>query len=220
MLVRFAGFDVVTIANNHMNDFGSKGATYTAEVLKKAGIEYFGINYGKFNSTQVSSSSLPTDNNQINGDTSTSIFFWQLKRGCTTIPLFPIVMFALLSELTSVTNNKNAKPVWRVWPYFLEFGARYEYLPGIMIVLLLACEVQLCFYRNDSFPAPETNYEEKYSSSVQKNSEIYRRYPYFFISRMLNRTVGQVMIVNHVTRELNPTLNRDGDLNLPSCTVR
>lgn len=67
MLVRFAGFDVVTIANNHMNDFGSKGTTYTAEVLKKAGIEYFGINYGKFNSTQVSSSSLPTDNNQING---------------------------------------------------------------------------------------------------------------------------------------------------------
>ena len=37
-----------------MNDFGSNGANFTAEVLKKAGIKYFGITYGKFDSSQVS----------------------------------------------------------------------------------------------------------------------------------------------------------------------
>ena len=52
--VSFAGFDVVTLANNHLNDFGSKGANFTVQVLKNAGLRYFGVTYGKFSSSQVS----------------------------------------------------------------------------------------------------------------------------------------------------------------------
>ena len=52
--VSFAGFDVVSLANNHLNDFGSKGANFTAQVLKEAGLKYFGVSYGKFSSSQVS----------------------------------------------------------------------------------------------------------------------------------------------------------------------
>jgi len=52
--VSFAGFDVVTLANNHLNDFGSKGVNFTVQVLKEAGLKYFGVNYGKFSSSQVS----------------------------------------------------------------------------------------------------------------------------------------------------------------------
>ena len=49
----FAGFDAVTVANNHFNDFGSEGANFTVEVLKKEGIKYFGITYGEYDSPQV-----------------------------------------------------------------------------------------------------------------------------------------------------------------------
>ncbi|XP_078372030.1 capsule biosynthesis protein CapA-like [Oculina patagonica] len=48
----FAGFDAVTLANNHMNDFGSKGVNFTVQVLQEVGIKYFGISYGIFNSSQ------------------------------------------------------------------------------------------------------------------------------------------------------------------------
>ena len=51
--VSFAGFDVVTLANNHLNDFGSKGANFTVQVLKGVGIKYFGVNYGTLNSSQA-----------------------------------------------------------------------------------------------------------------------------------------------------------------------
>lgn len=53
LLPRFAGFDAVTLANNHLIDFGSEGATLTADVLKKTGVKYFGITYGKYDSPQV-----------------------------------------------------------------------------------------------------------------------------------------------------------------------
>ena len=49
----FAGFDAVTVANNHFNDFGSEGANFTVEVLKKEGIKYLGITYGEYDSSQV-----------------------------------------------------------------------------------------------------------------------------------------------------------------------
>ena len=49
----FAGFDAVTVANNHFNDFGSEGANFTVETLKKAGIKYFGVSYGNYDSSQV-----------------------------------------------------------------------------------------------------------------------------------------------------------------------
>ena len=54
LLVSFAGFDVVTLANNHLYDFASKGANFTVQVLKRAGIKYFGISYGTWNSSQAS----------------------------------------------------------------------------------------------------------------------------------------------------------------------
>ena len=50
---RFAGFDAVTIANNHLNDLGGVGANFTTEVLEKTGIKYFGISFGKYDSSQV-----------------------------------------------------------------------------------------------------------------------------------------------------------------------
>ena len=52
-ILSFAGFDAVTLANNHMNDFGSKGADFTVEVLKRTGMKYFGISHGKHDSSQV-----------------------------------------------------------------------------------------------------------------------------------------------------------------------
>ena len=55
LLISFAGFDAVTLANNHLNDFGSEGANNSVEVLKKTGIQYFGISFGKYDSPQVSS---------------------------------------------------------------------------------------------------------------------------------------------------------------------
>ena len=54
LFVSFAGFDVVTVANNHLYDFASKGANFTVQVLKGAGIKYFGISYGTWNSSQAS----------------------------------------------------------------------------------------------------------------------------------------------------------------------
>lgn len=38
-----AGFDVVSLANNHTRDFGSYGRTRTKEILKNAGIHYAGL---------------------------------------------------------------------------------------------------------------------------------------------------------------------------------
>ena len=52
--IRFAGFDAVTLANNHLNDFGEKGANFTTEVLKKTGVKYIGVTYGKYDTSQVS----------------------------------------------------------------------------------------------------------------------------------------------------------------------
>ena len=51
--IRFAGFDAVTLANNHFNDFGANGAKFTIEVLRKTGIKYFGVSYGEYNTSQV-----------------------------------------------------------------------------------------------------------------------------------------------------------------------
>ena len=53
MFHSYAGFDAVTVANNHFNDFGTEGANFTVEILKKEGIRYFGVTYGRFDSSQV-----------------------------------------------------------------------------------------------------------------------------------------------------------------------
>ena len=54
IFIRFVGFDAVTLANNHLNDFGEKGVNFTFEVLKKTGVKYFGVTYGKYDTSQVS----------------------------------------------------------------------------------------------------------------------------------------------------------------------
>jgi len=36
-----------------MNDFGSRGVQFAIDVLKKTGIKYFGVSYGKWDSSQV-----------------------------------------------------------------------------------------------------------------------------------------------------------------------
>lgn len=41
--LREAGFDVMSVANNHINDFGLKGARNTVEVLGKEGIRHAGL---------------------------------------------------------------------------------------------------------------------------------------------------------------------------------
>ena len=66
LFVSFAGFDVVTLANNHLNDFASKGANFTVQVLKGVGITYFGVNYGTFNSPQASTKDYNTTKDVIN----------------------------------------------------------------------------------------------------------------------------------------------------------
>lgn len=38
-----AGFDVLSVANNHINDFGEKGSRNTAEVLRRAGLHHAGL---------------------------------------------------------------------------------------------------------------------------------------------------------------------------------
>ena len=41
--LKHAGFDVVQLANNHINDFDSKGVESTTKVLENAGIDYVGV---------------------------------------------------------------------------------------------------------------------------------------------------------------------------------
>ena len=55
LLLSFAGFDVVTLANNHLNDFGSEGVNFSVDVLKKTGVKFFGVSYSKYDSSQVQS---------------------------------------------------------------------------------------------------------------------------------------------------------------------
>lgn len=40
-----AGFDVMSVANNHINDFGLKGSRNTVEVLEREGIRYAGLSF-------------------------------------------------------------------------------------------------------------------------------------------------------------------------------
>jgi poly-gamma-glutamate capsule biosynthesis protein CapA/YwtB (metallophosphatase superfamily) len=38
-----AGFDILSVANNHINDFGEKGACNTVDILRQAGIHHAGL---------------------------------------------------------------------------------------------------------------------------------------------------------------------------------
>ena len=52
-LPSYAGFDLVTLANNHMNDYGEDPVNFTVQSFKNVGIKAFGINYGPTDSPQV-----------------------------------------------------------------------------------------------------------------------------------------------------------------------
>ncbi|KAL9982591.1 hypothetical protein ACROYT_G004653 [Oculina patagonica] len=51
--LRFAGFDVMTLANNHLNDYGDLPVNYTVDALKEVGIKTVGVTHGPYNSNQV-----------------------------------------------------------------------------------------------------------------------------------------------------------------------
>ena len=53
MTHRLAGFDVMTLANNHLNDFGEAPVNYTINALKEVGIKAVGVTYGPVHSHQV-----------------------------------------------------------------------------------------------------------------------------------------------------------------------
>ena len=48
----------MTLANNHLNDFGEKPVNYTKKALDDVGIKSFGINFGKYDTPQVYSSNM------------------------------------------------------------------------------------------------------------------------------------------------------------------
>ena len=56
---RFAGFDVMTLANNHLNDYGDVPVNYTINALKEVGIKAVGVSYGPYNSRQVIQTTKP-----------------------------------------------------------------------------------------------------------------------------------------------------------------
>lgn len=43
----------MTLANNHLNDFGDLPVNYTISSLKEVGIKAVGVTYGPYNSHQV-----------------------------------------------------------------------------------------------------------------------------------------------------------------------
>lgn len=53
LLYRFAGIDVMTLANNHLNDYGEKPVKFSRKILKNVGIECFGLNFGPYDTPQV-----------------------------------------------------------------------------------------------------------------------------------------------------------------------
>ena len=53
MFHRFAGFDVMSLSNNHLNDYGEKPLNFTKELLNSVGIQSFGYNYNQYDTPQV-----------------------------------------------------------------------------------------------------------------------------------------------------------------------
>ena len=47
----------MSLANNHLNDYGDKAVNFTRGVLRNVGIESFGLNFGSRDTPQVCSSS-------------------------------------------------------------------------------------------------------------------------------------------------------------------
>ncbi|XP_046854390.1 capsule biosynthesis protein CapA-like [Xenia sp. Carnegie-2017] len=51
--LNFAGFDIMSVANNHFNDYGVKPVNLTIDSLVKVGIESFGFNFGDVYTPQM-----------------------------------------------------------------------------------------------------------------------------------------------------------------------
>ncbi|CAB3991400.1 Hypothetical predicted protein, partial [Paramuricea clavata] len=51
---KFAGFDIMSLANNHLNDYGEKPVNFTRNILSNAGIDTIGSNFGSYDSPQRS----------------------------------------------------------------------------------------------------------------------------------------------------------------------
>ena len=49
----YSGLDIMTLANNHMNDYGERPVNFTVDVLNAVGIKSFGVNFGSHDAPQV-----------------------------------------------------------------------------------------------------------------------------------------------------------------------
>ncbi len=74
--LKYAGFDMMKVANNHFADFGVKGMKSTMDTLRNAGIEYVGVADSKRNNEQK-----PVVKN-INGVKIGFLAYCEQKEGC------------------------------------------------------------------------------------------------------------------------------------------
>lgn len=51
-IFRFAGFDILTLANNHINDYKTRPINYTVDLLQQHGILSFGYSFGSLDNEQ------------------------------------------------------------------------------------------------------------------------------------------------------------------------
>ncbi|EDO39386.1 predicted protein [Nematostella vectensis] len=53
LALRFAGYDIISVANNHLNDFNEISANTTVKTLRSLGLIPMGYSYGRFDAPQV-----------------------------------------------------------------------------------------------------------------------------------------------------------------------
>ena len=102
--LKYAGFDIVKLANNHYSDLGSKGMKSTKAVLKKAGIAYVGaMTKGWKKKGQV-----PVVK-EINGISLGFLAYCQQKEGCERFhPRGPAVFDRVLARKEIAALKKRA----------------------------------------------------------------------------------------------------------------
>ena len=75
--LKYAGFDVIQLANNHLSDFGTKGVESTMKALNNAGIKYAGVR----NDENKKLSQIPVIKT-VNGIKIGFLAYCQNKEGC------------------------------------------------------------------------------------------------------------------------------------------
>ena len=75
--LKYAGFDVIQLANNHLSDFGTKGVESTMKALNNAGIDYAGVR----NDENKKLSQIPVIKT-VNGIKIGFLAYCQNKEGC------------------------------------------------------------------------------------------------------------------------------------------